>query len=420
MNKFQLSKSRFKKSNDAQVVAKNLGYMLLLQIASYAFPLITIPYLARVIGVDGFGKIAFAAAVIIWFQTITEWGFGYTATRDVAKNKNDLTKVSEIFSNVLWAKILLMMISFIVLGFLILFIPGFQENKNILLVTFLLIPGNIFFPEWFFQALERMKFITYFGVVSKFIFTILVFVFVNDKSDYLLQPLFLSMGLFFCGLFSFYLILAKWGVRILFPRWRDILLTIKSSYNVFLNNIFPNLYNSFSTVFLGVISGSASTGILDAGKKFSEIAQQFLNVISKVFFPLLSRNIKVHDLYGKIQISLSVCCAFLILFLAPYLIEVFFTPEFMPATIILQILSISLIFLALSNVYGVNYLIVEGHERVLRNITAVISVIGFFIAVFAIVFFDYMGAAIAIALTRAFLGVTTMVVAVKKRRKVEV
>src|SRR5690554_1052065 len=130
--------ARFKKSKDGRVLFSNFGYMMLLQIAGYVFPLITIPYLARVIGVEGFGKIAFAAAVIIWFQTVTDWGFNYTATRDVAQNRDNLEKVSEIFSNVLWAKMLLMTISFGLLLAAIAVIPYFQQNKLILLFTFLL------------------------------------------------------------------------------------------------------------------------------------------------------------------------------------------------------------------------------------------------------------------------------------------
>src|SRR5690554_5938561 len=121
--------SRVKKSKDGSALASNFGYLMLLQIAGYVFPLITIPYLARVIGVDGFGKIAFAAAVIAWFQTISDWGFNYTATRDVARNRDNLEKVSEIFSNVLWAKMLLMTISFGLLLAAIAVIPYFQQNK---------------------------------------------------------------------------------------------------------------------------------------------------------------------------------------------------------------------------------------------------------------------------------------------------
>src|SRR5690606_2901760 len=144
-------KDRLGKSKDGKALAGNFGYMMLLQVAGYLFPLVTIPYLARVIGVDGFGKIAFAAAVILWFQTITDWGFNYTATRDVAQNRENKEKVDEIFSSVLWARITLMILSFGLLLVLIAAVPYFQENKKIILLTFLIVPGHIMFPDWFFQ-----------------------------------------------------------------------------------------------------------------------------------------------------------------------------------------------------------------------------------------------------------------------------
>ena len=191
LSRFKGLISRVKKSKDGSALASNFGYLMLLQIAGYVFPLITIPYLARVIGVEGFGKIAFAAAVIVWFQTISDWGFNYTATRDVARNRDNLEKVSRIFSNVLWARVLLMLISFVLLCTLTETIPYFKENQAILLVTFLLVPGHIMFPDWFFQAMERMKYITIFSLISKALFTVLVFVLIKEKQDYILQPLIL-------------------------------------------------------------------------------------------------------------------------------------------------------------------------------------------------------------------------------------
>lgn len=89
------------------MLAENFTYLSLLQIANFLLPLVTLPYLAPVIGVEGFGKIAFAAVIMVWMQTIADWGFHFTATRDVAKNRDDWVKVSQIFSSVLWSRILL-------------------------------------------------------------------------------------------------------------------------------------------------------------------------------------------------------------------------------------------------------------------------------------------------------------------------
>ena len=71
-----------KLTGDAKVVASNFSWLLLLQIAGYIFPLITLPYLARVVGVDGIGKIAFASSIIIWIQTFADWGFNFTYNKD--------------------------------------------------------------------------------------------------------------------------------------------------------------------------------------------------------------------------------------------------------------------------------------------------------------------------------------------------
>src|SRR5690554_3905117 len=361
--------SHVKKSEDGSALASNFGYLMLLQIAGYVFPLITIPYLARVIGVEGFGKIAFAAAVIVWFQTVSDWGFNYTATRDVARHRDDLDKVSEIFSNVLWARILLMLVSFAVLFSLTEAIPYFKENQAILLITFLLVPVHIMFPDWFFQAMERMKYITIFNLLSKMLFTALVFIFIKEESDFIFQPLFTSLGFVLSGVIAMYIITVKWKVKIHRPKHNNIYNTLKSSTDVFINNILPNLYNSLSIVLLGFWGGAAAVGIYDAGRKFILISHSFLQIITRVTFPFLSRKIERHDLYVRVHLSIAALGSFTIFMVSPLLIKLFFTPEFYAAILVLKISSISIFLVALSSVYGTNYLLIRGFEKELRTIT---------------------------------------------------
>ena len=408
LNRIKTLKNRLSANKDGKALASNFGYLMIMQITGYIFPLLTIPYLARIIGVEGFGKIAFAAAIIVWFQTITDWGFSYTATRDVARNREDLNRVSEIFSNVLWAKSLLALISFIILFIITEFIPYLKENQIFLLITFMLIPSKILFADCFFKAIEKMKFITIFDLISKAIFTACIFIFVKEKSDFILQPLFLSLGSILVGLVSFYLIVFKWKVKILPPRYQDIIVTIKNSKDVFINNIVPNFYNSFSSVLLGFWGGSIANGLLDAGSKFANIAQQFINILSRVFFPFLSRKSNKHSVYAKINIFISVLSAILLIFLAPFIIKMFFTSEFYGAIPVLQIIAFSLIFQTLISTYGLNYMIIHGFERSLRNITIKCSIIGFVISFPLIYFYSFIGAAITITLTRVILGLYIM------------
>lgn len=400
--------SRLFKSKDGKVVASNFGYLMLLQVAGYIFPLLTIPYLARVIGVEGFGKIAFASAVITWLNTVADWGFNYTATRDVARNKHDPQKVSKIFSNVLWARCLLAAFSFILLMAGIQFIPYFSENSEILLITFLLVPGNIFFPSWFFQAMEKMKFITLFNLVSKALFTILIFIFINEKSDFILQPLFNSLGLLVSGLFSMYIILGQWKIKLQKPNLTTIIETIKGSSDVFINNIMPNFYNSLAVVFVGFWGGSFANGIYDAGRKLVLLANSFMDIIIRVTFPFLSRKSDSHDIFAKIYLSLSLVGSAFIFILSPLFIKLFYTEDFSEAVIVMQLTSISIFLVALIKTYGTNFLIIKGYEKELRNITILGSVVGFIISIPLIYYFSYVGAAITLISAQAILGIGSM------------
>lgn len=399
---------RIRRSKDGKTLVANFGYLTLLQVASYLFPLITMPYLARVIGVDGFGKIAFASAIITWFQTITDWGFNYTATRDVAKNRDNTDEVSNIFSTVFWARCTLMIISLIILLILVAFIPIFRENVAVILITFLLIPGHIMFPDWFFQALEKMQYITIFNIVIRLFFTVAVFVCIKSADDYLIQPLLVSLGYLFSGAIALYVIMRKWHYRLHKSSVKDIFTTIRRSTDVFLNNLMPNLYNSFSVILLGMFGGQVANGLLDAGSKFVNLLQQFVSVLSRTFFPYLSRNIDKHKVYVQLNLAISLCASVALFVMSDWLIGLFFTEAFAGAVLILRIMSVSILFNALSNIYGTNYLIIVGQEKALRNMTMLASVIGFAISFPLIYFYGAIGAAITITATRGVLGLFIM------------
>lgn len=406
-----------RKSKDTKTLVSNFGYLTLLQIAGYLFPLITMPYLARTIGATGFGKIAFASATVMWFNSITTWGFDYTATRDAARNREDLDKVSEIFSNIIWARAFLSLMSLALLGILIAFIPKFNENAAVLLVTFLIVPGHVLFPEWLFQAMERMKYITILSLLSKFFFTIAVFVFIHKPSDYILQPLFISFGFLLSGIIAFYFIIGRWKIRLMKPSFHRIFQTIKNGADVFINNFMPNLYNSFSIVLLGAFHGDVANGILSAGQKCISICNQFMGVLSRTFFPYLSRHSDKHHVYAMLSILLAATFSFIIFLFSPLIINILFTKEFDAAIGLSRLMALSLLFLSISNVYGTNFLILRGYERQLRNITFVLSIIGLLMGIPFVYFFSYWGAAITITSTRGLIAITTMLYAKSIERK---
>ena len=411
MDKLSKIKKQIAASKDGRTVFANFGYLSLLQVAGYVFPLISMPYLARVIGAEGFGKIAFASAIVVWIQTISDWGFNLTATRDVAQNRDDKELVSRIFSNVLWARSVLTLLSGIILLVVVLLVPYLRENADVIFVTFLLVPGYILFPEWFFQAIEKMKYTTLFNLLLKLTFTVAVFVFIHKREDYLIQPLLTTIGYLLCGIGALYLIFKKWGYTLYKPQGTEILKTIRNSTDVFINNLMPNLYNSFSVMLLGFFGGSTANGIYDGGNRFPVIFYQFQSVLSRAFYPFLSRRPDKHSFYAKLNIVSALVGAVFLILLSPLVIKIMLGDEFEKSIVVMQILSFSVVFLAMGYTYGTNFLIINHKEKPLRNLTFISSIIGMCVSVPLVYYFSYIGAAVTVLLCRGLLGVGSYVLA---------
>lgn len=392
-------------SQDGKVIVKNFGYLSLLQIANYIFPLITVPYVARVIGVEGYGKIAFAAAVVLWFQAVADWGFNYTSLRDVSQNRGDSKKISEIFSNVLWARILLMIISYALLAIFVLCIPAFRNSSDVIFVTSLMLIGHVAYPVWFFQAMEQMKYNTILNVLAKLLFTIAVFVFIKEPSDYVLQPLLTSLGYIVSGLVAMYIIVFKFRVKVLGPSVKGVVSAIKNGANVFVNQFVPNLYNSLSTVILGFVGGNTSTGLLDSGRKFSNMLYPVFSAFSLSFFPYLNRRSDNHTKYAKIILAFAALVSLVLFLGAPILVRLFYGSEFIKAVLVVRLSALSFFSLVLNNVYATNYLLILRKDRLVRNITLILSIFGAAIAYPLIFWFDYVGAMIAYTITTVLMGV---------------
>ena len=406
------------KSKDGKVLAENFTYLSLLQVASYVLPFITIPYLSRVIGVDGFGKIAFAAAIMVWAQTIVDWGFGFSATREVAKNRENKEVVSDIFSNVLWARLVLAAFCFLIIFVLTFTIPLLRDNALILFFTFMLVPGHILFPDWFFQGMEKMKYTTLLNIAVKFAFTIAIFFVIKEEKDYVYQPLLTSIGYIVSGIIACVIIRNKWGVRLRVPNFKTIFQYLKESFDIFIGNLFPTMYNNFSIVLLGALGSPTANGLYDGGNKFVSVIQQFMAIIGRTFYPFLNRCSDKHSQYALLHLSVAAIASLLLFIIAPFLVHFFLTPEFEESIYVLRIMSPSVFFLALSTVYCVNYLFVKGCDREARNITIVSSLIGFFFAYPMIKYLGFIGAAINVTLTRAIMGILCCVFAKRHKKQI--
>lgn len=401
---------------EKKILIENFFFLSLLKVFGYIFPLITLPYLTNVIGVERFGELAFAASIMVFFETFIDFGFNYTATRDFAKCRYDLKESSKVYSQVMAAKFVFVIFSFLILTLLIVFVPIFQEIKILLYFTFSYVIGYVLFPEWVFQALEKMKFITLLNLLSKLIFTVLVFVIIQNKEDYIYQPLLISGGYFVAAIISLWILHKRYNIIFQTPNISLIYVRMKSSFNMFVSLLIPNLYTNFSVVFLKLTCGSADTGIFSAGQKIVLLIDQLFQVLSRTFFPFLARRIDKHGVYNKIGVMMSLIMCAVLFILSPYIIHLIYNEEYYDSIEVLQIMSISPFLLFVMNSYGQNYLVLIGKEKALRNIIIISAVIGFTLTLILVKEFSFKGVALTIMITWAIRAFLTFITAEKIRR----
>ena len=135
--------------------------------------------------------------------------------------------------------------------------------------------------------------------------------------------------------------------------------------------------------------------------------------MSRAFYPFLSRRPDKHSLYAKLNVCSAVIGAMILIIAAPLVVRIILGEEFEKAVIVMQILSFSVVFLAMSYTYGTNYLIILHKEKPLRNLTFVSSIIGMCISIPLVYYFTYVGAAITVCLCRGLLGIGSFILAKK-------
>lgn len=387
-------------NSDIRKLASNLGYLTMLQVANYIFPFISMPYLARVLGVEKFGILAIGTAVVAYFQSITDYGFSYTTVRKIARNRDDAEYVSKITSLTFTAKFVLMIGCAMILVLLCAFVPYLRGYTVVLFATFLYIPGHIFFADWFFQAVEDMKYITILAVISKFVFTVLVFVFIKQESDYILQPILIALGYAVSSFVCIYIMRKKYKVRFVCPSFRSIAQELKEGFDMFVTLFLPTIYTNLNTIILGSSQGDRATGIYNGASRFTGLAYNIFTTISRTVYPFFARKMDKHKLYVYVSLSIAVIISLFLFALAEPLVLILLGEDFSPTIPVLRIVAFTPIAMSITNSYGVNYLVLRGKENIMRNIVIAITVVGCAMGIAGAYLYSYIGVAVASLVTQ--------------------
>ncbi|WP_299212985.1 oligosaccharide flippase family protein [uncultured Aquimarina sp.] len=292
---------RFRKNQ----LFKNFISLFSLQGVNMILPFLTLPYLGKVLGTDRYGVVLMVYAVMQYLFVFCDYGFNLSATKDVSIYRDDKKKINEIFSNIYYIKLGLIMSSFVVLFYLVSYIDVLKTHRTAYFLGFGIVIGQVLNPIWLFQGMERMKYITIVNVIAKGIFTGLIFLIIKTKSDYIKVPLLYSIGFMTGGIISILIALKQFDVAFTKPNLGIIKRLIKNSTQYFLSRSAAAMFTSSNTFVSGLALGDYFAGIFGAAERLFTAMTVIYTPLGDTLYPYMAKNRNM-VLYKKILISVLI------------------------------------------------------------------------------------------------------------------
>ena len=404
----------------------NFFSLSLLQTANYIFPLITLPYLVRILGVEKFGLVAFAQAFIQYFIVLTDYGFQLSATREVSVNRNDKKKLSEIFSSVTVIKLLFMLLSFVILCLVVFFIPKFRQDWIIYLFAFGMVFDSVLFPVWLFQGMEEMHYITARNITAKFIFTLAIFVFIRNQNDYIYVPLINSLGFIVAGLISLRLVFTQFKITFVFPSPAQISSQLKDGWHIFISKIAINLYTTTTTFVLGLVTNNTVVGYYAAGEKIVRTVITMFNPVFQAAYPHFaksaaeSKELTVKKLKKILKLTsiVSLPLFLVFFFFATPIVRILLGANFANSVLVVRILSPLLFIIPAAYIFANLGLLPFKLDKYFARIYIGGALINLFLLICLLSIFNLeaKGAAISSLITEIFLTVILFLIVNNKTK----
>lgn len=274
-------------SNGRNRVFSNFMALGILQGANFLLPVLVMPFVIKKIGADGYGVVAVAQVVMLIFCTVTDYGFNLTATRALALHRYAVEKNARLFFTVLAAKMVICIVLFGVLLFLITLVPFFKSHFQLYLFGFTWVIGQSLLVSWFFQGMEKMKYITIFTLLSRLLFVALVFAFIRQKSDNRFFILFMGVGSLIAGMLSIFQAIRIWKLPVVRPMWNDVVHELKEGWHVMLSNISINTFLSINVFILRLFTNDLVAGYYSVAEKIFLAIRQIPVMFSQAIYPPL-------------------------------------------------------------------------------------------------------------------------------------
>lgn len=352
-------------------LVKNTAALFVVQISTYVAPLLVVPYLSRVLTTDHYGLINFATSFNWYFMTLVEYGFNLTATRRIAIHRDDPRKISQIFSSVMAAKALLTVVGFLIMFSVVMATPKLRPNLSLFCLAYLAVLGDLLFPLWLFQGLQKMENLVWRDLTSKLISLSFVFAFVHRDSDYMLAAGFQFGSTLVAGIVGLCTVPFLTPARWVMPSFAETVGALREGWPVFLSMAGVYLTASTNILVLGLKTGPTDVAYYTASSRLVVALRMLVAPVVTAVYPHISHMaakaredaIAALRKYSLLLAGPFLAVSLVLLIGASPIIRIVYSAKYIPAISLLRIMAFGPFLLAFQHTYSTFFMLAFGYEK---------------------------------------------------------
>lgn len=396
--------------------------LLLIQVTNLVLPLVTFPYLIRVLGIDTFGLIMFAQTICAVLYIFVDFGFSLSATRHISLLKTDKKEMARVFSTVVCVKGILAILLFMGYLLIILIVPRFSAEKEVFVLSYLMIMGQAFFVDWFFQGIEKMKVMALLSLLAKGVFTALIFVFIHATEDYTKVPLFMGLGYVLAGALS--VVLALKFTSFVKPDLALAKALVKESFSLFVSNLAARVINTIPVLILGFFVNDTTVGIYTSMEKLITTTKGVFVSLYQALFPwLVKQSIQKQQAYVKKMIPIVGTLAIIVMVpffvFGAWVLDLLYNNSIINASrYLLYILTVNIILSSYYMLFITHYFPARGDFMSRLKVLVIAAVISIIVGVLCISRLGIVGATLTAVVIESLLVVLSVYYYIKTKSQV--
>lgn len=391
-------------------LVENFCSLSVLNITNYIFPIIIIPFLTNKLGSESYGRYAFSLSIIHYFVLIIQYGFDLSATRDIALQSEHYCR-QKIYSTVMFIKLILNVVFMTFLILMVSIIPLMNVDKMLYIYGLGIIVGQTLCLFWFFQGIERMKFITIANFIIRLIPLLLIILYIKDDADCKYVMLFQSIGFMVGMLISLLIIRFYFKLKFVVPQKQMVQVQLKNGWHLFISTIGMNFYRESNVAILGIFADFESVAMYAPAEKMIKAVQSLTSPFVNTLYPYFSRRFldnrkeKALNLYfevGRYYVYILAALVLAIILIAPYL-GYLLGESYTIAIDNLRIMSFIVVLGGMNYYYGIIGLVNRGGASIFARGVWIAGLISIISCIVMVNIFESYGASISMVLAELIL-----------------